>query len=506
MSTSARAGTPSTKCARAVIPPPMSCPTSTASVTPQCSTSSASARACRAIVGRTPGSALESPNPSRSHTWTRCVAASAGTTERHRNDQAGVPCVSTTGGPSPTTPAATSPSVSRTRSGRCQPSVVVMSIPPPPYADIVVRQLTTLLVSCCEVHVRRAGAPSADRRSRRHHAGGARLRRRVGGPHRPADRDQPTADPLPLPQPRGTDRGRPRSHLRGRLRGGPAEHRPGGHRAGTAGGVHHRQRRLLSGASRLHPRARGDRARHPRRRLATGSSPGGSPDRRARHRPSSRARGRRARLLRRHRHGPHRPPRAQRSARRLAPGPRARPRPLHRRAAAAVPGRDHEGRGHMMMSVDRAERTTTGNRKAAWSLVVITPLAAELTFGSTPLRMAYLVLLWVPIYGAGVLLIRELVRRAGRGWPSILLLGIAYGMLEDGIGLQALTSPRLYDAAEWGMRVGGVNLAYWEATAIYHTVFSVAIPIALTELLFSSHGRRPYLRTGGLVLTATVTA
>jgi len=42
----------------------------------------------------------------------------------------------------------------------------------------------------------------------------------------------------------------------------------------------------------------------------------------------------------------------------------------------------------MMMSVDRAERTTTGNRKAAWSLVVITPLAAELTFGSTPLRMA----------------------------------------------------------------------------------------------------------------------
>src|SRR5690606_11453461 len=51
-----------------------------------------------------------------------------------------------------------------------------------------------------------------------------------------------------------------------------------------------------------------------------------------------------------------------------------------------------------------------------------------------------------------------------------------------------------------------VNLAYWEATAIFHTVFSVAIPIALTELLFSSHGRRPYLRTGSLVLTATVTA
>lgn len=112
-----------------------------------------------------------------------------------------------------------------------------------------------------------------------------------------------------------------------------------------------------------------------------------------------------------------------------------------------------------MTTVRRAGRR---NRRAAWTLVVLTPLIAELALGSTPIRMAWLVLLWVPIYGAGVLLIRELVVRRGRGWPSILLLAAAYELLEDGIGLQALTSPHLYDAAGWGLRVLGFNLPYWE--------------------------------------------
>ncbi len=136
-------------------------------------------------------------------------------------------------------------------------------------------------------------------------------------------------------------------------------------------------------------------------------------------------------------------------------------------------------------------------------LVLVTPLVAELAF-STPLRMAWLVLLWLPIYGAGILLVRELVRRAGRGWPSILLLGFAYELVEDGIGLQALSSPHLYHAADWGARVFGLNLPYWELNAIYHVVFSAAIPILLTDLMFPSHRDVPYLKTFGLVVTAIV--
>jgi hypothetical protein len=143
-------------------------------------------------------------------------------------------------------------------------------------------------------------------------------------------------------------------------------------------------------------------------------------------------------------------------------------------------------------------------RRAALLLVVLTPLIAELALGSTPIRMAWLVLLWMPIYGAGVLLIRELVVRRGRGWPSILLLAVAYELLEDGIGLQALTSPHLYGAADWGARILGFNLPYWFANTAYHAVFTVAVPIALTQMLFPSHRRRPYVGRFGLAVTAVV--
>lgn len=145
-----------------------------------------------------------------------------------------------------------------------------------------------------------------------------------------------------------------------------------------------------------------------------------------------------------------------------------------------------------------------GNRRAALALVVLTPVVAELTLGTTPLAMAWLIVLWLPIYGAGVLLIRELVRRTGGGWAGLLLLGVAYGVVEEGLALQSLTSPSLYHAATWAPRVLGINTAYTELNLIYHPVFSVAIPIALVELLFSRHGHAPYLRRGGLIGTGLV--
>ncbi|MFJ1758778.1 hypothetical protein ACIOD2_00590 [Amycolatopsis sp. NPDC088138] len=141
----------------------------------------------------------------------------------------------------------------------------------------------------------------------------------------------------------------------------------------------------------------------------------------------------------------------------------------------------------------RTTKDSGGNAKAAWFLVFAAPLIAEVALGSTPPAMAWLVVLWVPVYGAGVLLIRELVVRTGRGWPSLVVLGIAYEILEDGVGLQALTSPKLYDAAHWGVRFLGLNLTYWQANALYHVVFSVLIPITLANLVFPAHRNRPYV-------------
>lgn len=139
-----------------------------------------------------------------------------------------------------------------------------------------------------------------------------------------------------------------------------------------------------------------------------------------------------------------------------------------------------------------------GDRRAALVLVVLAPLVAEVALGSTPISMIWLVLLWLPIY-SGTLFIRELARRRGAGWPGILLLGVAFGVVEEGIGVQALSSPTLYHAADWAPRVLGVNSAYAELNLPYHAVFSVAVPILLTELLFPASRTRPYLGRAGLV-------
>lgn len=165
----------------------------------------------------------------------------------------------------------------------------------------------------------------------------------------------------------------------------------------------------------------------------------------------------------------------------------------------------HTGRAAAGKAVSTGRGTRNPrNRPAAFTLIVLTPLIAELALGSTPIRMAWLVILWVPIYGAGVLFIRELVMRRGRGWPSIMVMALGYELLEDGIGLQALTSPHLYGAAEWGLRLLGLNLPYWEANLIYHAVFTVAIPIALTDLLFPRHVGKPYLGRMGTVVAGVV--
>ncbi|MFC4114347.1 hypothetical protein [Nonomuraea zeae] len=145
-----------------------------------------------------------------------------------------------------------------------------------------------------------------------------------------------------------------------------------------------------------------------------------------------------------------------------------------------------------------------GGRRAALLLAVITPVIAELTLGNPPLSRIWLMLLWIPIYGAGTVLIRELVRRRRGGWPSILLLGLAYGIVEEGLVLQALSSPTLYGAAGWSPRFLGLNGAYTELNLPYHAVFSVALPILLADLAVPSLRERPYLKRTGIVVAGVV--
>jgi len=81
-------------------------------------------------------------------------------------------------------------------------------------------------------------------------------------------------------------------------------------------------------------------------------------------------------------------------------------------------------------------------------LVFVAPLVGEVLAGSTPIDMlgsptSFLAvfLLEALLYGGGAVLVRELARRTGRGLPTILGLGLAYGVLEEGLITPSFFNP-----------------------------------------------------------------
>ena len=129
----------------------------------------------------------------------------------------------------------------------------------------------------------------------------------------------------------------------------------------------------------------------------------------------------------------------------------------------------------------------------ALTLFLLSPFLAEVVFGATPLsRLGGLVPLLF-FYGGGVLNIRDLARRRGRGWWRILLLGAAYAIVEEGLVIQSVFNPDLFRAGELGGRALGVNGVWTEWTIAYHATYSVAIPILLAEILFPSRRDEPWL-------------
>jgi hypothetical protein len=105
-----------------------------------------------------------------------------------------------------------------------------------------------------------------------------------------------------------------------------------------------------------------------------------------------------------------------------------------------------------------------------------------------------------PFYGGGAVLIRELVRRRGLGGGRVALLAAAYAIVEEGLALQSMFNPNLFNAGLVGGTVLGINLVWIEWTIGYHIVWSIGIPILLTELLFPARRSEPWLGRTGIVV------
>ncbi len=142
---------------------------------------------------------------------------------------------------------------------------------------------------------------------------------------------------------------------------------------------------------------------------------------------------------------------------------------------------------------------------AVITLALLSPLIAEYLSGSMSFAQIAAMPVMLAIYGGGVVLIRELVRRTRRGWPSILLLGLAYALVEEGIADQSLFNPnfmglRLLDPGfipALGIGVPATIFAFG-----IHVIWSIAVPIALAESLFPSIRNEPWTGRIGLAIAA----
>src|SRR4051794_30006274 len=116
------------------------------------------------------------------------------------------------------------------------------------------------------------------------------------------------------------------------------------------------------------------------------------------------------------------------------------------------------------------------------SLFLLAPLVGEYLLGSLPMSLIVILPLMAALYGSGALLIRETARRIGGGWVSIALLGIAYGLVEEGFVTQSLFNPnylhlRLLDFGY--LPALGIGVPWTIFVLTIHTVWSIAVPIGL---------------------------
>ena len=131
------------------------------------------------------------------------------------------------------------------------------------------------------------------------------------------------------------------------------------------------------------------------------------------------------------------------------------------------------------------------------SLAFLSAITAEFLLGDQWLsggtivvttQLAELVL-YAAFYGSAAVLIRELARRTGHGWPTILLLALAFGFIEEGIVDESLFNANF--VGEHLLRFGfipalGIAGPWTIFVLSLHVIWSVGSPIAIAEAIYAT--------------------
>jgi hypothetical protein len=113
------------------------------------------------------------------------------------------------------------------------------------------------------------------------------------------------------------------------------------------------------------------------------------------------------------------------------------------------------------------------------------------------------------LYGCPALLAREVVRRPGRGWPSLLLLAAALAVLEAGAIDQSFFAEENDLVRGWSKSVRrtyvdplGISAFNALSFTLGHIIHSFAAPIAVAEALRADLAHQPWLRRRGIIVAS----
>ncbi|WP_433355888.1 hypothetical protein ACQPYV_02440 [Micromonospora saelicesensis] len=150
------------------------------------------------------------------------------------------------------------------------------------------------------------------------------------------------------------------------------------------------------------------------------------------------------------------------------------------------------------------------------ALLLLAPWAAECSWGGFAIDDFLPVLIFLgPMYGGAAILIRETARHLGAGWPTIVLLAAAFGVLQAGLVDQSLFNPDFLDDTQYAdtrtaaeaTLVPGLDFSLRQAFDYVgnHIVLTICAPIVLIESFLGADRRlRPWLGRPGLAVVGVL--
>jgi hypothetical protein len=105
-------------------------------------------------------------------------------------------------------------------------------------------------------------------------------------------------------------------------------------------------------------------------------------------------------------------------------------------------------------------------------------------------------------YGLGALVCREFTVRWRKGWPSLVLLALGFGVYEEGLVARSIWDPTWAELGPIGAYSfwGGVTWTWTAALLHFHVTVSIGASVVLSHLIHPEHRRERWLTTPQLVV------